>query len=844
MNNPICPRKAIYFLASLLSMLAASPSFSQVVIKDKVEIDGALATTQAIQGIGFVATQTGVLEVELGFARRNNIAAFPANQVFLGIYQNGNLILDDTIFNRNWSVNTGTAPCGGPDVSYSSDEIFIVGNVNQGDEILLRLLTDNALLGDTLGTTNGVFYDLSVINYVSEAQSGIPEHWNVLFEGQNGVGICPPGFFREEVALTIRYTPEPFFFVAAEPNPVLKTDTSLVSVTINNPGYTGGLYTGEFGVDLTLSDPTKGHLQLIHEASPGVYTVEQSGSVLDAVPYSALDPTYGASDRFVNLVADAEPAPAKINDFSAKSVSGDTLQITANHSDHPGLVGEGQVVVDSIRIEILNASNAPADYLQIANWEYAYDANELVKNDAANNFIDLDPQSFYIRVTDVSMKDVGSPGGDIVTIDVQTSGLKYGGDNPTEITLYEDPNDQRVFISKALILTPPDFDIPEPIVAPDGPLRETDDDFEVHDGVSGTVKDDSLNDRTHNAEVGGFLDLEYYPFPNNTESVATLQLPVCEDIKTVKYRLVTFREPYWDVGFVNAFGDTLGANNGQFDCEAMWPNDCKDLHLTGGVSEPYLNVSWHYENEKFWGYTISHKQTLIGLRGEEQPGTERNGDTRIAYSTDNRGPMVSQEIMNFFMDQTQISWSPACIQFETNGPALLLDAPKDESGIDIFLDGRNNSNPDKSEDDLLVLYDSLSTTMSQDTLYVFFGPQFRPLPSDTWGIAKTIWSNVSGANYSKYTSDMHSYAYMSSQARPYTVAHEFGHILTRLTGHAVQHLGVAKEEDGPQFLIFPSWPVDDSPTGQLVNYQVNKRRRFLINHLNMARTHPNLIVNQ
>ena len=133
--------------------------------------------------------------------------------------------------------------------------------------------------------------------------------------------------------------------------------------------------------------------------------------------------------------------------------------------------GVGTVFVDKDGNEVSK--------LKVAKWQNAFNADGSVKND----FIDLDPDRFRIRVTDMTKKNAGT-----ITVKVSTDseGTAYD-DDATEVTLTETAT-PGVFESKTQLL-----------------MSDTiDDDYQV-DGVA----DDAKDDRSHIVALGGKVRTEY-----------------------------------------------------------------------------------------------------------------------------------------------------------------------------------------------------------------------------------------------------------------------------------------------------------------------------------------------
>ncbi len=137
--------------------------------------------------------------------------------------------------------------------------------------------------------------------------------------------------------------------------------------------------------------------------------------------------------------------------------------------------------VNVVQVDFLGASGEPAAALKIGKWENAFDAGPTVKD----NFIDLDPDRFRIRVIDFSRTGTGHVSVELSTV---TSSF-FEDDNPTEIELTEQPENSGVFLSTNLLLV----------------VDDVDDDF----SNSAVPSDDAVNDRTHRIALGGHVLVRY-----------------------------------------------------------------------------------------------------------------------------------------------------------------------------------------------------------------------------------------------------------------------------------------------------------------------------------------------
>ncbi len=158
--------------------------------------------------------------------------------------------------------------------------------------------------------------------------------------------------------------------------------------------------------------------------------------------------------------------------------------------------------VTVVQIDFLaGGGNTPASELKIGKWENAFTMIGTTAN-LKDNFIDLDPDRFRIRVQDFSKTGEG-------TVAVALSTAYWWGvtdDDATAIDLVEQPEDSGIFISTNLLLVADDID----------------DDFS-----SGHIPaDDARNDRTHRATVRGSAHVRY---PETGAAMATKEVVLNRD---------------------------------------------------------------------------------------------------------------------------------------------------------------------------------------------------------------------------------------------------------------------------------------------------------------------------
>lgn len=329
------------------------------------------------------------------------------------------------------------------------------------------------------------------------------------------------------------------------------------------------------------------------------------------------------------------------------------------------------VVTQATPVQIVSAGRKKASTLQIARWDEAYDPNYEVKNgaDTTANFVDLDPERFYVRVTDSAANlDVEAP--DEVRVRLGTSSPE-GNDEPTDLILTETGKDTGVFESASQILVTRDFPIPN---EGSTPLRYTDDHFPVHDGRSGPVADEETNDRTHWAGVGGSVTATY----SSGEAEASASAPVCGDqARTLSYRVASVLEPYSDVGYLHpGTGERVGAGDGEFSYYGM---DTGEPHRPGIVSEPYLDMSDAYVNRSDLNAQVASTASLDGYL----PGEERFANSPPEMA---RGPIAPPWAVEQLVSRADLLWEQGCIRFEEAEPVIYIDRPITSASMDIHGD--------------------------------------------------------------------------------------------------------------------------------------------------------------
>jgi hypothetical protein len=152
-------------------------------------------------------------------------------------------------------------------------------------------------------------------------------------------------------------------------------------------------------------------------------------------------------------------------------------------------------VITVYKVEFLDKDKNETTRLKVAKWENAF---ENTPPTLKANFVDLDPDRFYVRVNDQSKKGAGTIS---IKLSTDSPGTDYD-DDATELDLAETAANSGIFESKSLIMVSDD----------------TDDDHQI-DGIADDVK----NDRSHKVALGGKAKIVY---PAST--------PICEKEADVK----------------------------------------------------------------------------------------------------------------------------------------------------------------------------------------------------------------------------------------------------------------------------------------------------------------------
>ena len=217
----------------------------------------------------------------------------------------------------------------------------------------------------------------------------------------------------------------------------------------------------------------------------------------------------------------------------------------------------------------------------------------------------------------------------------------------------------------------------------------------------------------------------------------------------------------------------------------------------------------------------------------------------ILYESDSYGPIATQAIADFYIEQARHAWSQACITFEEVDPIMTIEAPLNEFdnnifGTQVYRDELENLN----RNDILRVFrtargDSINPQIikAEDVVYIFLGPPFSSNKRGLFGLAfSASWENGKRLSHlttgsldtlALFTESKFNHIHLSPQAPPITLAHEFGHILGRYIGHdLVRDPHIIFPAMYPEPIDLNSDGIDDLDFTWFVNYQVNMKRRL------------------
>jgi hypothetical protein len=402
-------------------------------------------------------------------------------------------------------------------------------------------------------------------------------------------------------------------------------------------------------------------------------------------------------------------------------------------------------------------------HVGIGNWEYGYQGNPpTVLNSAdPNNFIEQDLSRFNIVIE--------NPSSNLESNIIEQVQVKIGSfsatnqqiDDLTDVLLVESTSSPGRFVSPSQLLTSKDIQFPNDPAA--------DDEFHAHDGTIGPVPDDVLGDRTHQAEINGFIRIVYQgsmPYPKSTLFPVFQRAP--DYRKKVQIRVHVFNEPYEDFGLDGIAGteDTGEGDNrftfGDYGLDGIPgtgdPGEGNRIQDLGEVSERYID--------------FSHGGS--GLLPGNAPGV-----------ADIRGPIVDTGTVWNQLKRADIGWFQAGIKTELLLPIIVENAPKKEK-LDILLDGFTNI-----PNDLEIIFEEYQNEMDVTILELFFaGPIYG-------GRGISVAPIVNRADiYPSIGNEEFSFVVLGPNQPIHfrVLAHELGHILTN-TAHS----------PADRFEFYPYW---------------------------------------
>ncbi len=421
----------------------------------------------------------------------------------------------------------------------------------------------------------------------------------------------------------------------------------------------------------------------------------------------------------------------------------------------------------------ITAADNPVLFTKIANWENGYDAGFAVRNNAdPDNFVERDASRFYISVSDPSANTDPATAEQIqVALEVLNSDGTIR-DNATNQELRETGSNTGIFVSISQLLTSHDIQVLDD--------ADADDEFAASDGTAATANDDTLNDRTHQANIDAEVRLSYTPTGAAApfQPVAAVYERGANDYRRrVEIEVHVFNEPYQDHGIdgMPGTGDA-GEGDGAF---SFTDTNVNGTHEAGEPSEPYIDYS---------------HGGMVLLSGS---------DVGVA---DGRSAIADAATVQAQINRSDIAWAQAGIKTDLLSTSF-DDAPV-VGGIDILLDG-SNSIAGGGTTDSEEIFNDYTAAMSNDVLKVFF-TGFLP-----------------GANAIQYRPGYQPFAHgdkvfillapnLNINLR--TLAHELGHVLINTPDAATTQI---------EFFPASVTRTDDA---------INTYRRLLQANINNART--------
>ncbi len=223
-----------------------------------------------------------------------------------------------------------------------------LGSFNAGDELAFSFIVDG----------------VEVAMEVTPASPGSEGQWRFQgfgFVQQNMPGCSFTGF-GDNITVYIEQVLEEgdYFEVTADPSTIAVGDSALVSVQAADRAEPG--FDSNFTVDVTVDDPTLGHLVWASEVA-GEWTEVDAGSSLTEVPYTVVDPDLGSNSAGRLLFVALEPPPTlafgKMQAF-AEEDSVVTVNINVLQTDNTTNQGAGALDVILDLLDVFAAPNPVA----------------------------------------------------------------------------------------------------------------------------------------------------------------------------------------------------------------------------------------------------------------------------------------------------------------------------------------------------------------------------------------------------------------------------------------------------------------------------------------------------
>ncbi len=430
------------------------------------------------------------------------------------------------------------------------------------------------------------------------------------------------------------------------------------------------------------------------------------------------------------------------------------------------------------KLDILDKAKAPADSLLIGLWENAYDAGPpiSVHNTAANDFIELDPRRFYVRVIDHSRA------GSSFNVDIGTTGTV--SDPFHQVQVIETGVNTGIFDSKSQLLVTDD--------ASGTAAAKTDDGFPAYDGIAGAVADEALGDRTHKTYIDGVVQARYTPSGTAIQTSKSVNvcrmggIATCDRTKPgtpckLKYNVTVFLEPFEDagIGAGNGVWDYVDANgNGIFD--AGEPSEAFiDTNGNGkwDPGEPLTDTGAGKGNGRFDFVDSNHNGKHDNGEPSERFIDYSGGKFTMGFAG-SYGPVETEANVDALVTRAKLSWWQACVKVDDRGVINNRKAPVDGAGNDVIADGDFSKSLTASADEGLVP-SFLGAGMAEDVIEVLFvgnivganASSRPPLATDSRRAAGVALAETFDENSAMFVNSNLNHNFR-------TFAHELGHILT------------------------------------------------------------------